>query len=445
MPRKQNNVKQRFLPGMSPGLVRVAEAARRDSGKLLSLAHHLNVEALRRAYHRTRANAAVGVDGVTKEEYGKDLEANLQDLHRRLKSMKYRHQPIRRVNIDKGGGKTRPIGISTLEDKIVQDSLRELLEAVYEQDFLDCSYGFRPGRSAHDALSALDGAVHRGEVNVVLEADIVSFFDRIDRKKLKQVLEQRLSDKSLMRLLGKCLHVGVLDGGVLTSAKSGTVQGSTLSPLLANVYLHHVLDTWFEDEVKPALKGRAILVRYCDDFVIGLQRPEEAGHMMTLLGQRLAAWGLELHPDKSRLVDFRRPPNNRRGGKGPGSFDFLGFTHYWRRSRQGRWYMATKTARSRLRRAITAVYDWCQRHRHQSIPAQHKALRRKLNGHYNYFNVRGNTRAVGRVTFHARRAWFKWLQRRSQRSRLNWDRFNDLLRDFPLSAPRVEKSLWVTP
>jgi len=202
---------------MSPGLVRVAEAAQRNRGKLLSLAHHIDVEALRRAYRRIRANAVVGVDGVTKEEYGEALEVNLQDLHRRLKSMRYRHQPIRRVNIDKGGGITRPIGIATVEDKIVQDCLRELLEAVYEQDFLDCSYGFRPGRSAHEALSALDGAVHRGEVNVVLEADIVSFFDRIDRTKLKQLLEQRLADKSLMRLIGKCLHVGVLDGGIFRS------------------------------------------------------------------------------------------------------------------------------------------------------------------------------------------------------------------------------------
>lgn len=439
---RRRKVEQRFLPGMSPGLVRVAEAAQRNPGRLLSLAHHIDVEALGRAYHRIRATAAVGIDGVTKEEYGENLDENLRDLHERLKSMRYRHRAIRRVHIDKGGGKTRPIGISTVEDKIVQDSLRELLEAVYEQDFLDCSYGFRPGRSAHDALQALNGAVHRGEVNVVLEADIVSFFDRIDRKELKQLLEQRLADKSLMRLIGKCLHVGVLEGGVEASPELGTTQGSTLSPILANVYLHHVLDVWFETDVKPALEGKAILVRYADDFVIGIERPEEAEHVLSLLSNRLAAFGLELHPEKSRLVDFRRPSGGKRRGKGPGTFDLLGFTHYWRRSRRGRWYMATKTSPSRQRRAITAVYDWCRRHRHQSVPAQHDALRRKLNGHYNYFNVRGNSAAVGRLAYHARRAWYKWLCRRSQRSRLNWDRFNDLLRDFPLSAPKVGKSLW---
>ncbi len=439
---REQKAEQRFLPGMSPGLVRVAEAAQRNPGRLLSLAHHIDVEALRRAYHRIRASAAVGVDGVTKEQYGENLDENLKDLHDRLKSMRYRHQPILRVHIDKGGGKTRPIGISTFEDKIVQDSLRELLEAIYEQDFLDCSHGFRPGRSAHDALRALNGAVHRGEVNVVLEADLVSFFDRIDRPKLKQLLEQRLADKSLMRLIGKCLHVGVLDGGVEISPELGTVQGSTLSPLLANVYLHHALDVWFETDVRPALRGQAILVRYADDFIIGLQRPDEAEKVMALLSERMEAFALEIHPDKSCVVDFRRPPRGQQGGKGPGTFDFLGFTHYWRRSRNGRWHMAVKTSRSRQRRAIKAVYEWCRRHRHLSVPAQHQALRRKLNGHYNYFNVRGNSNAVGRLAFYARRAWYKWLRRRSQRSRLNWDRFNDLLRDFPLSEPKVGKSLW---
>lgn len=443
MPRDSSE--QRFLPGMSPGLVRVAEAARRGRGKMRALAHHIDVEALGRAYIRVRKDAAVGVDGVTKEAYGEALEENLRDLHERLKSMRYRHQQIRRVHIEKEGGKTRPIGISCFEDKIVQDSLRELLAAIYEQDFMECSYGFRPGRSAHDALRALDSAVHRGEVNVVLEADIVSFFDRIDRLKLKRFLEQRISDKSLMRLVGKCLHVGVLDAGVEISPEQGTVQGSTLSPLLGNVYLHHVLDGWFEEEIRAALRGKAVLVRYCDEFVIGFQRRDDAERVMAELGQRLARFGLELHPGKSRLLDFRRPSGDQKGGKGPGTFDFLGFTHYWRRSQGGRWYMATKTRSARQRRAIKSIYDWCRRHRHLSIPAQHNALRRKLQGHYDYFNVRGNAQCIGRVAYFSRRAWYKWLRRRSQRKRLNWDRFNDLLRDFPLPEPAATKSLWAAP
>lgn len=267
-------MEQRFLPSMSPGLVRVAEAARRNPGRLRALAHHIDVDALRRAYHRLRKDAAAGVDGVTKEGYGENLENNLRDLHQRLRSMRYRHQPIRRVLIDKEGGKKRPIGVSTVEDKLVQDSLRELLEAIYEQEFLDCSHGFRPRRSAHDALRSLNGAVHRGEVNVVLEADIVSFFDQLDRSKLKGLLERRFADKSLMRLVGKCLHVGVLESGVEITPEKGTVQGSTLSPLLANVYLHHALDVWFEAEVKPQLKGRSILVRYCDDCAPRRRREE---------------------------------------------------------------------------------------------------------------------------------------------------------------------------
>jgi group II intron reverse transcriptase/maturase len=428
---------------MSPGLVRVTEAARRNPGRLLSLAHHIDVDALRRAYYRVRKNAAVGVDGVTKEKYGENLEENLRDLHQRLKAMRYRHQPIRRVLIDKEGGKKRPIGISAIEDKLVQDSLRELLEAIYEQDFLDCSYGFRPGRSAHDALRDLNGAVHRDEVNVILEADIVSFFDRIDRKKLKELLERRLADKSLMRLIGKCLHVGVLEGGVETTPETGTVQGSTLSPLLANVYLHYALDLWFEIEIKPQLKGKALLVRYCDDFVMGFELQEDAQRVNRLLGQRLAEYGLELHPEKTRVVDFRRPPQ-RQDGKGPGAFDFLGFTHYWIRSRRGNWHMVVKTRSTRLKRTIQSIYDWCRRHRHESIPAQHSALMRKLTGHFNYFAVRGNAPSIGSVAFWARRAWYKWLRRRSQRTRLTWYRFHDLLRDFPLSAPLVSKSLWAT-
>ena len=437
-------MEQRFLPSMSPGLVRVTEAARNNPGGLLSLAHHIDVAALRRSYTRVRNNAAVGVDGVTKEQYGEALEENLQDLHQRLKSQRYRHQPIRRVLIDKEGGKKRPIGISALEDKLVQDSLRELLEAIYEQDFLDCSYGFRPGRSAHEALRSLNGAVHRGEVNVVLEADIVSFFDRIDRERLKELLARRLADKSLMRLIGKCLHVGVLDEGVVTTPETGTVQGSTLSPLLANVYLHYALDLWFELEIKPQLKGKAILVRYCDDFVMGFELGEDAEQVNQLLSNRFAAYGLELHPEKTRMVDFRRPPTRQHGGKGPGTFDLLGFTHYWKRSRRGNWHMAVKTRRARLKRAIGSIHDWCRRHRHESIPAQHAALKRKLTGHFNYFGVRGNSRSIGVVVFYAQRAWFKWLRRRSQRSRLTWKRFNDLLRDFPLSASPVTKSLWAT-
>ena len=251
---------------MSTGLQKVVDRARKDpSGKILSLAHRIDVPALGRAYRRLRNDAAVGVDGVTKAEYGRELEANLQDLHARLRTGKWRHQPIRRVHIPKGGGKTRPIGISTVEDKIVQDGIREVLESVYEQDFRDCSYGFRPRRRAHDALRAINHSVHYDEANWIIEADIVSFFDSLDRTKLMEMLRSRVADESLMRLVGKCLHVGVLDGEEYSEPDQGTTQGSVLSPLLGNVYLHYVLDLWFEQQIKPRLRGKACLIRYCDD------------------------------------------------------------------------------------------------------------------------------------------------------------------------------------
>jgi group II intron reverse transcriptase/maturase len=409
---------------------------------MLALAHHLDVEALERAYKRIRANAAVGIDGVTKKAYGENLERNLQELHHRLKTMQYRHRPIRRLYIEKEGGKQRPIGISCLEDKIVQDALRELLEAIYEQDFMDCSYGFRPGRSPHDALRALNRAIRGGRVNWLIEADIVSCFDRIERSKLEELLEQRIADKSLMRLIGKCLHVGIFDRGVELMSETGTVQGSTLSPLLANVYLHTVLDVWFEQDVRPRLKGKAVLIRYCDDFVVGCARQDDAEQVMRWLGKRLGHFGLELHPEKTRLMDFRRPYLNHRG-KGPGTFDFLGFTHFWRRTRKsGRWQPACKTRVGRLRRAKKAVHDWCRRHRHQSVPEQHAALVRRIQGHFNYFGIRGNLKSLGVLIQSARRSWFKWLKRRSQRSRLTWKRFCDLLKDFPLPRPKERLCLW---
>ena len=253
------------LADMSPGLLKVVERAQREpEGRFHALAHLIDGPALKRAYRRQRSDAAVGVDGVTKEQYGQNLEANLQELHARLKAKQYRHQPIRRVHIPKGQGKTRPIGISAFEDKVVQDAVREVLEAIYEQDFLECSYGFRPGRSAHDAVRTLRRHVERGEVRWIFEADIVSFFDSLDRTELKKMLEVRVADGSLLRLIGQCVHVGVLDGEERVEPELGTVQGSVLSPLLGNVYLHYVLDRWFETEVKPRLRGKTILMRYCD-------------------------------------------------------------------------------------------------------------------------------------------------------------------------------------
>jgi group II intron reverse transcriptase/maturase len=320
------------------------ERARRNPReRQFSLAYLIDVDSLRRSYNRIRKGAAVGVDGVSKEEYGQNLEENLGNLHGRLRTMKYRHQPILRVHVPKDKNRTRPIGVCATEDKIVQGALTEILGAIYEQDFLDCSHGFRPGRKAHDALGALSGEVRKGGANVVLEADIKSFFDTIVRPILLEMLRERIADKSFMRLVAKCLHVGVLDEGVFFRPEEGTVQGSIISPMLGNIYLHNVLDRWFEEEVKPRMNGNSFLVRYCDDFIIGFEHMEDAKRVMKVLGKRMERFGLSLHPDKTRLVDFRRPPLEQKGRKGTGSFDFLGFTVHWRRNARGRgWHMSWK-------------------------------------------------------------------------------------------------------
>jgi RNA-directed DNA polymerase len=390
----------------------------------------------------TASVLAVGVEGVTKEQYGQNQEANLQELHARLKAKRYRHQPIRRVHLPKGKGQTRPIGISAFEDKRVQDAVREVLEALYEQDFLDCSHGFRPERRAHDAVRALKRIVDRGEVRGIFEADIVSFFDSLDRTKLKEMLEGRVAAGSLLRLIGKCLHVGVLDGEAYGEPELGTVQGSVLSPLLGTVYMHYGLDLWFETEVKPRLRGKATLIRYADDFLIGFERQDDARRVMAVLGQRMERFGLALHPDKTRLLPFGRPPKAQQRGKGPDSFDFVGFTFYWRRTRNGHWQVWCKTRRASLRRAKKSIYDWCRRHRHRSIEEQHAALTRRLRGHFNYFGVSGNDHSLMLLVEATKRAWYKWLCRRSQRTRLNWERCTDLLLWWPLPRPRITVQIW---
>jgi len=426
---------------MSPELQRVAERAKRDpSAKILALARFIDQAALERAHGRLRKDAAVGVDGVSVESFGQQLQDNVRGLLDRMKAGRYRHQPIRRVHIPKDNGKTRPIGVSTVEDKIVQGAVREVLEVVYEQDFRECSHGFRPRRSAHDAIRAVNEAVLRG-ARYILEADIESFFDSLDRARLMEMLRERIADESLMRLVGKCLHVGILDGTEYTEPEVGATQGSSLSPLLGNVYLHHVLDVWFEDVARPRLRGRATLVRYADDLVICFERQDDAQRVEVALRQRMAAYGLKLHPEKTRLLTFRPPDDG--GSKGTATFDFLGFTLYWRRTLRGPWMMKCKTRSARLRRAMVSVEDWCRRHRHRPVQEQCAALARKLVGHYSYFGVNGNLRSLVLLRTATHRAWQKWLNRRSQRARMTWERFNELLKKHPLPRPRIYVQIWV--
>jgi RNA-directed DNA polymerase len=428
---------------MLPELLRVAERAKQDPNtRFSSLAHLLDVEALERSFRRIRKDAAVGIDGTTKEQYEQDLHGNLAALHERMKAGSYRHQPIRQVHIPKAPGKTRPIGVSCIEDKIVQGALHELLEAIYEQDFMPCSYGFRPGRSAHHALSAINQMMGRERVEWILEADITSFFNSLDRSRLKEILRERVVDGSLLRLVGKCLHVGILDGEEYSEPNEGTVQGSSLSPLLGNVYLHHVLDRWFEQDIRPQLVGHARLIRYADDFVAGFTRKEDAERVLSALTQRMAEYGLTLHPDKTRLIPFGRPPKGQKDGKGPATFDFLGFTHYWRRTRTGSWAVGVRTRKARIQRALSVLRDWCRRHRHEPLKEQHAALSRRLRGHYQYFGVNGNYGSLTRILDHTKRIWLTWLRRRGQRVRLTWERFGDYLKSFPLPEPRIVVQIW---
>jgi RNA-directed DNA polymerase len=432
---------------MSPELSKVVERAKKEpEARFHSLAHHLDEATLKRAFARIRKDAATGVDGVNKEEYAGRMDENIRTLHGKLRAQTYRHRPIRRVHIPKGPGsrETRPIGISTIEDKIVQGALREVLEAVYEQDFLPCSFGFRPERSAHDALGNLDRTLYSERIRWVLEADIRGFFDSIDRKKLMELLQLRIADGSILRLVGKCLHVGVLDGEEFTKPEDGTAQGSIISPLLGNVYLHHALDLWFERAVRPRMKGHARLIRYADDFVIGFTSKEDAERVLAVLGKRMAAFGLTLHPDKTRIVPFIRPSRTDKGAgvAGPGTFDFLGFTFYWRKTRQGTWVPVMKTRRASMRKTLLRVGEWCRRHRHLAQAEQHAALSRKLRGHYEYFGVNGNSRCLDKVLHQVKRVWFKWLQRRGQHKPLRWKRFGAYLARFPLPAPRLRKRIW---
>jgi group II intron reverse transcriptase/maturase len=388
------------------------------------------------------------VDGQTAADYEANLLGNLQALRDRAKSGTYRAPPVRRVHIPKGTGpQTRPLGIPTYEDKILQRAVVMVLEALYEQDFRDCSYGFRPGRSAHQALQALWQQTMAGGGGWIVEVDIQRFFDTLDHAHLRELVQRRVRDGVLLRLIGKWLNAGVLEDGCLTTPEAGTPQGGVISPLLANIYLHYVLDVWFEEEVKPCLKGHAFLIRYADDFVIGFACEEDARRVLEVLPKRFGKYGLTLHPDKTRLVPFRRPStqSTRRGAPAeppPGTFDLLGFRHYWGRSRRGSWVVKRKTAPSRLVRAFKKIAQWCRLHRHDPIGEQHQALRQKLRGHYAYYGITNNAPALQALWHGVARIWRKWLARRNQRAAMPWDTFAKLLQRYPLPPPVIVHSVY---
>lgn len=434
---------------ISTRLRRIAELARAMPGKALtSLSHAIDVEALHEAYRRTRKDGAVGVDGQTGAHYEANLWENLGSLLERFKSGTYHAPPVRRVHIPKGDGKkTRPIGIPTFEDKVLQRAVAMVLEAIYEQEFHPGSYGFRPGRSAHQALEALRDGLMGVKGGWVIEVDIQSFYDSLDHGHLRNFLDQRVRDGVLRRAIDKWLKAGVLEEGQVTHPELGTPQGGVISPILANVYLHEVLDKWFERDVRPRLRGRAFLVRYADDFVLVFEREDDARRVMEVLPKRFGKYGLKLHPTKTRLINFRKPP---KGGGGEGqeaperleTFDLLGFTHYWGTSREGWRVIKRKTAASRLSRGLKAVARWCRENRHRPIRDQHKELVAKVRGHYAYYGITANARALGRFRHQVERVWRKWLTRRSYDARMAWDRFKVLLQCYPLPPVRVVHSIY---
>ena len=411
---------------------------------LTSLSHHIDRNWLYEAYRRTRKDGAPGVDGQTAKEYEADLEANLQSLLDRAKSgERYKAPPVRRVHIPKGDGSTRPLGIPTFEDKVLQRAVVMAMEPVYEQDFLDCSYGFRPGRSAHQALEAGWKRLMGMGGGWVLEVDIRKFFDTLDHCHLREILDRRVRDGVIRRLIGKWLRAGVMESGSIMRPEAGTPQGGVISPLLANIYLHEVLDVWFEREVKPRMKGESFLIRYADDLIMGFKLESDARRVLDVLPKRFGKYGLTLHPDKTKLVDFRKPQEpGEPGDGGHGSFDLLGFTFYWAKSRKGNWVVKQRTAKSRLRSALTRVKEWCKASRHRPIGEQQQALTQKLRGHYGYFGITGNSWQIAKFRYGVVRLWHKWLSRRSQKSRLNWETFSRLLKRYPLPAPIAVHSIY---
>lgn len=419
---------------------RIAQLARiHPDVSFTSLAHHIDMPWLREAFERTRKDGAPGVDGQTKEEYQRELGANLRSLLERAKSGRYFAPPVKRAHIPKDPSKkeTRPIGIPTFEDKVLQRAGHMALEPLYEQDFLDCSYGFRPGRSAHKALQALWKRLMEVGGGWIIDLDIRKFFDTMAHPHIRAILKKRVSDGVLLRLIGKWLKAGVWENGSVSYPEEGTPQGGVISPLLSNIYLHEVLDTWFEKQVKPRLRAKAYLIRYADDAVLVFANEDDARRVMEALPERFAQYGLTLHPEKTRVVNFTRPHGGSPEDRGKKTFNFLGFTHYWGISRKGAPLVVRSTQKERFARGLKKVAEWCKKNRHEPVREQHKALNRKLQGHYAYYGITNNINQVANFRHQVIRVWRKWLIRRTRGKRISWDNFLSMLAFYPLARARI--------
>ncbi len=428
---------------VSTRLNRIAELARQMPGKALTtLAHHIDKDFLWEAYRQVHKSGATGVDGVTAEEYEANLEMNLEALLTRFKSGTYYAPPLKRGYIQKADGGQRALGMPTLEDKVLQKAVAMVLGAVYEGSFLPSSYAYRPRRAAQHAVRDLREGLMKMRGGWVYEADIKSFFDTIEHPHMRSFLDQRVRDGVIRRMIDKWLAAGVLEQGRVTYPEEGTPQGGVISPLLANIYLHEVLDVWFETEVKPRMKGKCFLIRYADDFVICFEREDDARKIAEVLPKRFHKYGLELHPDKTRLINYQRPPlDSNDDDDEPPKFDFLGFTHYWSRSHRGKWVIKRRTIAKRLTRKIREISEWCRENRHLPIPEQRERLASRLTGYYNYHGITSNFEAIDKLYREVRKAWHRWLNRRSQRG-LSLEAFYELERWFPLPKPKIVHA-WV--
>ena len=424
-------------PTVSTRLAQIAEQSKREPARVFTtLAHHIDEDFLTEALHQLRKDAAAGIDQMTVAEYSQNLKENISALHQRLVNRTYRAQPAKRVWIPKADGSQRPLAILVLEDKIVQRAVVMLLEAVYEPHFHAFSYGFRRQRSAHGALSYLRDQCLKLGINWIIDADIAKFFDTIEPTHLRTILQRRVNDGAILRLIGMWMHVGVLEEGKVVRSETGTPQGGVISPILANIFLHTVLDEWFETTVRPRMGGNCFLVRFADDFVMGYAFKGDAEKVFRVLPKRFERFGLSIHPEKSRLVQFSRP--YWRQGKGPGTFAFLGFDHYWDKTRSGGWTIKRKTQGKRLRRFLSGLHEWCRVNRHLNIVEQYQTLKSKLRGHYQYYGVRGNYKMLEVVYEHAEAVWKRWLGRRSSKHQLNWEQWMVRWQAIcPLPKPRI--------
>ena len=431
---------------METKLARIAQISKeRPKDQFTSLAHLLDEQMLAKCHGELKRRRAPGVDGVTWEQYNEELNENISSLHRRLKERRYRPLPVRRTYIPKpGSDQMRPLGIPAYEDKIVQLAVSKILTAIYEQDFLDFSYGFRPKRGCHDALKAVNDLIMFRKINWVVDADIKGFFDHVDHNWMMRCLEVRIKDRSLLRIIGRMLKAGYMEEGALEATEEGTPQGGIISPILANVYLHYVLDLWFEKAVKPKLRGEAHIVRYADDFICCFQYENEARSFYRQLQARLAKFNLEISAEKSKIIEFGRFAwdNRKRKGLGkPETFDFLGLTHYCSTSRNGRFRVKRKTSKKKYRAALGRIKDWLVRNRNMPIVQIHKALSVKLLGHYRYYGISDNSR-ICNFGFEVTRLFFKWINRRSQRNSYTWEQFLMFLEKNPLPKPKIHISVF---